>query len=322
MTVGLIVNPASARGSGKGLALAHELAGYRQVQVRVLDRFAMLPDVLKDMAAAGVDTLFISSGDGTVQAIQTLLGEQSPFPKLPRLALLPHGTTNMNADDVGFRIRGIRQIAEMMLVPDRLARATAVKRRCTLRAANPANCGPQHGMFLGAGALAEAARQTQSQLNGRGIGGQIAPAMTLLRAISRFLLSAPAPDDLTRIDRAYPMDVFADGTLQASGDQLLLLVTTLDRLVLRSRPFWGTGVAPLRGTAICYPPPPLLRNIMPIMYAKKEDAVPPPGCVSFTANLVELEHSGIFLIDGEFFEAPTEGPLRIETGIELEYVCG
>ncbi|WP_342641222.1 diacylglycerol kinase family protein [Rhodoligotrophos ferricapiens] len=321
MTIGLIVNPASARRSGKGLALAHQVAGYRHVETRILEQFASLPDVLKDLAGAGVDTLFISSGDGTVQAVQTLLGEASPFARPPRLALLPHGTTNMNADDVGFRIRKIAEIAEIMGTPDRLARSTDVKRRHTLRVVNPAGRGPQHGMFLGVGALAEAARQTQTQLNRRGIGGQIAPAMTLMRSVGKFLFSTPAPDDVTRIDRAYPMDVFADGRLKTSGDQLLLLVTTLSKLVLRSRPFWGGAGAPLRATSICYPPPPLIRSIVPLMYAW-EEMIAPAGCVSFCADLIEVDHSGLVLIDGEFFDAPADEPLRIETGIALDYLCG
>lgn len=321
MKAGLIVNPAAARGSGKGLALAHKLAGSRHVEVRVLDAFGGLASILEDLARKDVSVLFISSGDGTVQAIQTVLGEASPFSKQPMLALLPHGTTNMNAADVGFRARSLDDVADLMSAPDRLVRATAVKQRYCFRVVNPAKAGPQHGMFFGAGALAHAALQTQSQLNVRGIGGQMAPAVTLVRSLGKVLFTAPNPDDRNRIDRPYPMDVFCEGELKASGDQLLLLVTTLSKLVLGTRPFWGGATQPLRATTIAYPPPNLLRHALPLMYGA-EDMRPPSGCASFSGRVIEADFEGPFLIDGQFFQSPSDEPLRIETGIKLDYLCG
>lgn len=321
MTAGLLVNPGSARGSGRGMVLADRLAGRPDVEVRILDRFEALPGYLAEMAEAGVTTLFISSGDGTVHAVQSLLGENSPFKRLPRLALLPHGTTNMNAGDVGFQITSLERIVEIIGSGDQLERMTNVKRRHTLRAVNPRGRSPQHGMFFGAGALAHAARQTQTDMNRRGIGGQIAPAVTLIRSLANFVFAPANPHDTTRIDRAYPMHIRGDVAVEAEGDQLLLLVTTLDKLVLGSRPFWGHGAEALRATTIAYPPPNLFRHLLPVMYGSG-NGTPPPGCVSFGAKAIEARFDGAFIIDGEFFEAPEHEPLRIETGIELEYLCG
>jgi len=98
-------------------------------------------------------------------------------------------------------------------------------------------------------------------------------------------------------------------------------VTTLDKLVLGARPFWGHGDRPLRATSVAYPPPNLMRYLLPVMYGSDE-SVTAPGCVSFGAQVVEAGFAGAFLIDGEFFEAPADEPLRIEAGIELEYLCG
>jgi len=89
MKRGVIVNPKSGR-SGKGLALARMLKGHPQIVLRVLEDFTSLPPILDEMSAADVDELFISSGDGTVHAVQTDLAERRPFAVLPQLALLPH----------------------------------------------------------------------------------------------------------------------------------------------------------------------------------------------------------------------------------------
>lgn len=323
MTVGLLVNPASGKESGKGLSLAHLLAGERRVELAVLDAFDELEGALEDFAEAGVDTLFISSGDGTVQAIQTMLAERSPFKAPPRLALLAHGTTNMTAADLGFSRRSLEAIADTMVRPEVLRRATAVRRRATLRAANPHGRPPQHGMFLGAGALWRGTLYCQTSVHKTGLKGDYyAPALTLATALGKALFAKPDPTDETRIDRPYPMTVTADGATCASGDQLLFLATTLEKLVLGARPFWGgAGPGALRATAIAYPPPSILRYTLSIMYGGEERTLP-EGCVSLSAKRIALDQATPFVIDGEFFEAPKDGPLIIEEGPEFEYLLG
>src|SRR3546814_15039037 len=52
---------------------------------------------------------------------------------------------------------------------------------------------------------------------------------------------------------------FDDGRVETM-DALLVLTTTLERLVLGSRPFWGGAGGALPFTAIAYPPDGLLRH--------------------------------------------------------------
>ncbi len=93
--------------------------------------------------------LFISSGDGTVQAIQTEIAERFAPGFLPHLALLPHGTTNMTAADLGFRNRNLEVQADF--IANRKSRLHA--KRPTVRVANPRDGKVRHGMFLGTGAV-------------------------------------------------------------------------------------------------------------------------------------------------------------------------
>ena len=111
---GLIVNPSAGKGSGKGLALTEKLKGDSRVTVRVLDRFEQLTAFIDDMAREEVSDLFISSGDGTIQEILTQIGERQPFRQAPRISLLPHGTTNLTAADLGFRSRSIDTQADFI----------------------------------------------------------------------------------------------------------------------------------------------------------------------------------------------------------------
>jgi diacylglycerol kinase (ATP) len=314
---GLIVNPSAGKGSGKGLALAAKLAGERDIMIRTLERFGQLDGFLREMAAAGVNHLFISSGDGTIQEILTLITEEAPFAAPPAITLLPHGTTNLSANDIGFMSHSVDSQAAFMRSPE----ARDVSMRNTIRCANPGDGKVRHGMFVGTGAVAVATRYCQQAFNDQGIKGQWAVAATLLTALRKYLFSAPDPQDESRFDRPFPITVEANGRRYAEGPQLLQMSTTLDRLVLDTRPFWGGKTAPIRTTVFPYPVPSAARWMLPVMYGG-ENRTPPPGSVSFCSNALEVTSRAIFVIDGEFFPPPTDEPLRLETGPVFAFVRG
>lgn len=314
---GLIVNPRSGKSSGKGLALAEKLLHNIDVTVKVLDRFELLQDFINEMASHGVTDLFISSGDGTIQAIQTDLAERKPFAAQPRLALLPHGTTNMTAADLGFRYRSIDAQADFI----RSLQPKDLRRRPTLRAVNPRDGQPRHGMFLGTGAVSEATLFCQQAYNAKGVKGNWATFATLGSAVGRSLFTAPDPEDKTRFDRPFPISVEAGGRTVASGNQLMVLATTLEKLILGTRPFWGGKQEPIRSTVIPYPVPSVVRWLVPMMYGS-ETRKAPPGALSFSSRQLAISSNVSFVVDGEFFAPPESEPLRIETGPVFTYVCG
>jgi hypothetical protein len=317
MTIGLIVNPHSGKVNRKGLELARLLAGKPGINIRLLSDFRRLADELRDLASLGVTDLYLSSGDGTIQEVQTRLAEDRIFASLPRLCLLPHGTTNMTAADVGLRLTRITEQAEFMqhAVPAHLVT------RPTLRVANPADGIARHGMFLGAGAVTQATRYCQQAVHRSGLKGDFATFATLALAIARAMVSRADPADPSRIDRPHDIHVLADGSERAAGSYLLLLATTLDRLILGTRPFWGSKTAPLRISLFPYPLPSIARWLLPSMYGG-EDRTPPPGVRSFSCSQCQIRTASGFVIDGEFFAAPASAPLLVETGPEITYIRG
>lgn len=317
MRAGLLVNPRSGKSSGKGLALAQKFRYIPGVAVKVLERFEQLPQFLGEFATGGVTDLFISSGDGTIQAVQTELAERKPFARLPRLALLPHGNTNMTAADLGFRHRGLDAQASFI----KTLQPTELLGRPTLRAANPRDGQPRHGMFLGTGAVSEAALFCQQVFNARGVKGNWATFSTLAGAVSRSLFTASNPGDPSRFDRPFAISVEAEGKPIASGQHLLMLATTLEKLILGARPFWGGKREAIRATIIPYPVPSLPRWLLPILYGG-ETRKRPPGAMSFSAAGLAIRTPVSFVLDGEFFDGPETEALRVETGPVFTYVRG
>lgn len=317
MHSGLIVNPKSGKSSGKGLALSEKLKSAPNVAVRVIDAFEKLPRYLDELAAAGVTDLFISSGDGTIQAIQTELAERKPFAALPRLALLPHGTTNMTAADLGFRHRNLEAQATFIANPA----GGETRDRHTLRAANPRDGAPRHGMFLGTGAVSEATLYCQQAFNANGVKGNWATFATLAGAVAKTVFTKPNPKDLSRFDRPFPLRVVADGQPLCDGTQLLMLATTLEKLILGAKPFWGGKATGMRASVFPYPVPNVWRWLVPIMYGAETRSVP-SGAISRAATVLEVWSAVSYVIDGEFFDGPEDRPLRIETGPAFTYLLG
>lgn len=314
---GLIVNPRSGKGSGKGQELAARVTGDPGISLHVLEHFERLEDVLAGMAREGVSDLFISSGDGTIQEILTLLAERGVFPDLPRICLLPHGTTNLSANDLGFAHRSIGAQVAFLRNPQAKRLAT----RHTIRCLNPGDGKLRHGMFVATGAMALATHYCQQAFNAKGVRGQWAVVQTLLTAMRKYVFSRPDPHDEARFDRPHAISVDANGRRMADGMQLLQMSTTLDTLLLRCHPFWGGKTAPIRTTVIPYPVPSVLRWMLPIMYGGERHAAP-EGAVSFCSDDLAVTSDVMFTIDGEFFPPPVDEPLRLQTGPLFTFVRG
>jgi hypothetical protein len=176
-------------------------------------------------------------------------------------------------------------------------------------------------MFLGAGAVHDATVFCQQAFNAKGVKGGPAIFATIAQAVLRAMFTAPNLNDPSRFDRPYPMSIEADGKEAASGDQLFFLATTLEKLVLSTRPFWGGKTGPIRSTLIPFPVPSIPRWILPVMYGG-ENRKAPPGSASFCANRLAVRTPASFVIDGEFFPAPKDEALQVETGPDFTYVCG
>ena len=174
-------------------------------------------------------------------------------------------------------------------------------------------------MFVGTGAVAVATLYCQQAFNAYGVKGQWAVAGTILTALRKYLFSAPNPDDESRFDRSYQMTVDAGGQRRAEGPQLLQMSTTLEKLVLNTRPFWGGKTAAIRTSVFPYPVPSVARWMLPVMYGG-ENRTAPPGSVSFCSDSLEVTSQVMFVIDGEFFDPPTDGPLRLEAGPGFTFV--
>jgi diacylglycerol kinase family enzyme len=313
------MNPASARRGKRGEALERAAASAPGILFERLPEFGRLGEILEQFAADKVDLLIISGGDGTIQAVVTQLAEQKPFKKKPpRLMLLPHGTTNMTAKDLGLGAVPAERVIEAAIRPGFVKRATAVKQRNTVRISGLAQ-GTQHGFFFGLGAVTRAVVKCQLDVHELGLKGDWATGATLFWGLANALVR-PANDDPDRIYQASHMTLTVDGEPFGADQALLFFATTLDRLIMGSRPFWNQTDDGLHITQIGYPLDKILRRLPRVMYGGDRRNLPEEHYLSRSAKKVVLNHDEAVIIDGEIHE-PAAGGLTLEPGPGFEFIC-
>lgn len=204
---------------------------------------AAVPPALRDFARAGVEILVLNGGDGTIQhALTHLLGNPANDWR-PWIAPIRGGRTNMTAMDLGAHRDPVRGLAGL-IAADRAGRlAEHVRTRPVLRVEIAE--GVHYGMFLGFGMLHRAVNLVHHSFpegKARGVfGAGVVTGVLLARSVISGMRGVLAPDK---------MRISLDGEALEPRELLLAMTSTLERLFLDIRPFWGHEPAPLRVTLI------------------------------------------------------------------------
>jgi diacylglycerol kinase (ATP) len=313
--LGVITNPGShknKRGLGELRDLLDGAASARHVVLETIDQ---VPEILAGFARDEVEVVAVAGGDGTVQAVLTELYGQRPFAVAPRLAVVPRGMTNMIADDVGLNKRGLDGLARILrATPQELDAASATRR--ILRLENALNRPPQYGMFFGGAGICRAIEACRTKVHPMKLEADTAAAVTLAGLLGGWLLGRGRNGgEGERIFYGDRIAMAFDGGPSETRDSLVVLATTLDRLILRSRPFWGGGRGHMRFTAIAYPPERLLRHAWRLLYGGETRRLPADSYLSRSVDRVALGMDCPFTLDGEIF-LPTPGREIVLTAAE------
>ncbi len=241
--VGVISNRRAGRNEARIEQVLRELDRHADVLHRETSSHERVPEALGEFAEAGVALLVVNGGDGTLQhTLTSILGsEQRRW--VPMVAPLRSGRTNMAALDLDADadpVRGLRGLLEDARA-DRLE-ARLRERRVLRMDGGP---GPQFGMFFGAGMLYRAIQLTHRRFpDGRAqgvFGAGLVTAALIARSAAGQRTGVLDPDKL---------QISLDGEPLVPEEFVLVLATSLERLFLRLRPYWGSGPGPVHFTAI------------------------------------------------------------------------
>ncbi|MGH7787328.1 MAG: diacylglycerol kinase family protein [Candidatus Binatia bacterium] len=295
----MINNPLSGQNARRGLLdrvrtllTAHpRVAHFEEVT------FDGMGHAVDELLGSETEIIVVNGGDGTVQAVLTAL-LRSPLPAaLPLLAVLPGGTTNTTARNVGYGRRPLRALQGLLDDAASGRLAGTVDQRAVLRV--DADADPQYAMLFGAGAVYHGVAFARREVLSRGMRGQLGAGV----AVATFLSHVVAGKG----GRLFPplhAEIRIDGQAPLPPEPYFgILTSTMDRQVLGLSPYWGVGPGRLRFSALSYAPQRLSRAILPALRGRPSVHLRPDlGYRSVNADEVCLRFDSGYTLDGELFE--------------------
>jgi len=307
----MVSNPTSGANRKRWASIEARLAARPQIVHHVTQSLADAAALLPHLAAERPDVLVINGGDGTIAATLGMLLDHWPEGAHPLVMVLPGGTANMIAGDIGMAASHRRAMKRFLRWLDGGAKMTGAP--CTrhiMRVEGAADGEVRHGMFMGTGAIMQATRFAHSDVHSKGLGGEISLGLILIRVLWGLSRQDPRFYQPTQVRLSLSG---AGGTTERDTAPMLILVaSTLERLFLGIRPFWAArdaaiGLTTIRGGARHF-----MRGIASLLRGRPNRFVTAEnGYESFRGDGIALHLDGEINLDGELFAARGDRPLVI-----------
>jgi diacylglycerol kinase (ATP) len=311
---GLISNPGSGHNRDQFESIRARIDGHPAIHHRITQSPADIAPALRELAALDIDVLAINGGDGTASAILGELLESKPFERTPLIALLPGGTANMNAGDIGVRGSLPRAVTRFcQWCEGERDTAGRLHRRRLMRVVADSEQAPRYCMFLGAGAVIHGTEYAHREVHSRGVRDDVSLALSTVRTVWGILRNDPA------FNRHVAITLTLDDRPAAQYDTLILAVSTLQRLSFGMRPFWSDEAGAIRLTLMEQGCTRFARTFFSIVSGHpSRNAIPASGYRSHNADQIRLAMSGTINLDGEL--VPVAETVAIQASTELVFV--
>jgi hypothetical protein len=315
--IGLISNVSSHQNRRGMAALRAVVASHPSIAHFEVEGVVDLSSILCDFARREAGVVVVNGGDGTVQATLTALINDAPFERPPLLAILPGGMTNLIAHDVGLTGRRERALARLAQAV-KTGHAAAEVARHVLSMRLGGDQPVVHGMFLGAAAFYHAVMFARHRVHPTGLDRSAALTSSLALIGLRALIGRGREAGLFRGER---MSIALDGADPAPArDYFIALATTLSRLTLGLRPFWGEGPGHFRYTYVEAPPYRLRSTLMPVLRGRPRQWMEANGYVSGWADEMVLGMNSPIVFDGQIFTPEPDRPVTLRADHEVRFL--
>lgn len=244
--IAIISNPKSTTNASRIEAIRNVVDESANVVHFELNGIETIDEALNLFAKANPAMLIINGGDGTIGAVLAALLYRNPFDVIPPIAFLPGGKTNMTAADLGFKgkpekvLRRLIRHAKEGKLPDQLVSMNLIE--MDLGDGKT----PQVGTFFGTAGVVKGIEWCREHAYEMGLPNGLAHFV----AISKLLGSAFGLGKDKRLMVSDPMSVIVPGSARLNGEFAAVMCTTLDRLLLRMRPYGVEGRGGLKFSAI------------------------------------------------------------------------
>jgi hypothetical protein len=313
--VGILCNSDSGRVRSRMpevRALSRRIAGANYAEV---DGTTLSGPLLAELLAQQPELLVVVGGDGTLHAVLGHLLAPGRTGPLPSLLAVPAGTTNMSALEFGVRGRPLVVLERLRARLEQEAPAALPARARPILRVTRAGSAPLCGIFFGAGIIARGVEYFSSHVRTSGVTGELASGLVMARFLGALLGS-------DRNGLTAPVHAEIDGLAGAAGPQefMVILASVADRLLLGTRPYWGTGPGPIHATTVRAQPARLLASVLPVLRGRGAHLRSEDGYVSANVRSLAMDLEGPFVIDGQCYAA-NGARLILDTAGPVQFVC-
>ena len=296
---GILCNPASGRLKGRLHEIKRSLNTIPDSSYCEAVSSTEINQSIRRFADSRINLFIIVGGDGTVHTSFTHLFHIWKG-KLPVVAVIPGGTTNMTALDLGMKRSPIESIS---LLGSAIADPEPTK--YTLRRVLRIEQGEilkLFGMFFGCGLIPHGVKFFHNNIRGLGVTNEFAGGFVMIKYLPGFLFR---PGNLP----ATHLTLLMEGRTVERHDCLAAFATTLDRLLLGVRPYRNLKTDSLFFTAI--------NNNMKSVWSSVISLLAGNGGGSGdiqagSMDRLEFLFDGDFIVDGEMYHARRQdGPVSI-----------
>lgn len=253
---------------------------------------------VREAMSRNAELLAINGGDGTVHGALTELMRLGT--DLPDLAVVPGGTTNMTANDLNGNAP-LESSLRRLAVQARLPAAERVRVARPLLKVEWPGATAQYGFFLGAGVVLDGMKHFREKVGSRGFRGELAAGVSVLRGLAGMARGEGA------WIASHRTSLVSRQTSERFEDQVLVVATSLERLLLGMRPWWGSAEGPIHLTSIRRRPKAIVRRLRSLLTGRPHPRMSAAeGYFSENVTGFDMFADGRFALDGEIF-TPSSG---------------
>jgi hypothetical protein len=175
---------------------------------------------------------------------------------------------------------------------------------------------PIYGMFFGAAVIYQATHFCLQKVHTKGVRGEVGAGV----ALARFLWAVLLKD--RNVVPPVPITIGLDQNEPQKQKYLVVLITTLQRLFLGLRPFWGSQPKPLHYTTVGAHPRHFWQALPSAMRGRQSRHVTPAnGYVSHNIDEAQLILDSGFNLDGELYNPDSKlGPVEVGYGGQATFL--
>ncbi|MFU8813702.1 MAG: diacylglycerol kinase family protein [Pseudomonadales bacterium] len=328
MRVVIISNATAARARRHVPALQQVFPESASVSHSVTQDTAQLARLVGHDTWQPTDLLVINGGDGSVQHVLSELLSHCPPPRLPRVACLPGGTTNMTAFDINRHRDFDRCLDTLQRVETDLQSLVAA--RPVVRVAERGAARAHYGLFFGTGSIVQGIEYFHQRVRPSGGGHELGAGVALARALWGIVRQQPPfAEPLlvgVRAPGLAPSPADSDSDSDSDSDWStvsvrVLLVTALNRLFLGLRPYWSTHPGQLKATLVESQARRFLTSTPRLLRGRPNRFMTPEhGYHSRGLEQLSLRFHGSYTLDGELF-ALAGDTITVESSVPIRFIA-